>query len=435
MEGLMAKSLLDGEEDLAPPASVRSSPLTRAGNSRSENIAESPTGPCNTSSEVRSQDVPEAEPSPLSLSAEISEGAPLGDAPSVPQQGPSQHRTTGLDLGLMSSPPISTLPFADVGSRQSRLVHAAFGSNTLAHREWRIDLVTAISVLLILVKLPAIHGAFWFTTVGYLVISGWMSVQLLLLLFHIKDVGDLDVANSVRTAQLLDDKLQKEAIFWKAVYAAFHLPILSYLSYLLTFHLTFPHWLSWLGNIFQGILVIMATIIFYLSLLAVMICIFAGLRFLVLTIIRCAYPDNSQDEGPCYNLRNGLLLLLLALPVLIWLGTANLTYARKTRPTHRFNNNGTYHPIFTNPTLDMLVDSGYRKIVAGIWLLLILVWLTLIFCFTFFFQFEEGSAGKRSLRKRVSVGNALIAVAVFIWYIVTYDPIGTRKPDWLEWLG
>ncbi|KAF4631894.1 hypothetical protein G7Y89_g6239 [Cudoniella acicularis] len=86
-------------------------------------------------------------------------------------------------------------------SRESRLLNVAFGGNALAHYEWRIDLVTWLSVAAIALKILAISGAGWFRAACFLLMVGWAAVQILLSLFHTREMGDEDKRAAVRLAQ------------------------------------------------------------------------------------------------------------------------------------------------------------------------------------------------------------------------------------------
>jgi hypothetical protein len=57
-----------------------------------------------------------------------------------------RRRTSQLEANAASSEPITSQP------RESRILNSAFGANALAHREWRIDLVTWLSVTAIALK-------------------------------------------------------------------------------------------------------------------------------------------------------------------------------------------------------------------------------------------------------------------------------------------
>jgi hypothetical protein len=120
-------------------------------------------------------------------------------------------------------------------SERSQLLRAAFGSNALAHREMRIDIVTAVSVLVIFVKLLAIRSLWVFLVAAYFVVFAWSIVQSLLLIFHIREMSELDMASSIRATRLLDSALKESSKKWWTPYVALHTPFFGYLYYVLTF--------------------------------------------------------------------------------------------------------------------------------------------------------------------------------------------------------
>jgi hypothetical protein len=68
----------------------------------------------------------------------------------TPQQGVLRRRTSQLESAPVQR--TNTITGPDPSSERSQLLRAVFGPNALAHREMRIDIVTAVSVLVISVK-------------------------------------------------------------------------------------------------------------------------------------------------------------------------------------------------------------------------------------------------------------------------------------------
>jgi hypothetical protein len=104
-------------------------------------------------------------------------------------------------------------------SERSQLLRVAFGSNALGHREIRIDIVTAVSVLVIFVKLLAIRSLLVFLVAAYFVVYAWLIVQSLLLMFHSREMSELDMASSIRATRLLDSALKESSKKWWTLYA------------------------------------------------------------------------------------------------------------------------------------------------------------------------------------------------------------------------
>jgi hypothetical protein len=60
-------------------------------------------------------------------------------------------------------------------SKTSQILHAAFGNNVLARRDFRVDLFTAFTELCVIVKLLAVRGNDWFSAAGMLLVLGWLA--------------------------------------------------------------------------------------------------------------------------------------------------------------------------------------------------------------------------------------------------------------------
>jgi len=357
-----------------------------------------------------------------SLEAVSEEGAPApwtGGIHHPPQNGPVavlqqevlRRRTSELEAGPTPPHPVHSLVAANPNSEKSQLLNSAFGSNALAHRELRIDLVTTASVGLIFVKVLFIKGVPWYTAAASFTILGWFSVQLLLLIFHIQEMDELDMATSIRSARTIDTDLRENSALWDAIYYCLHLPMVGYLSYFLTFRLysVLPGWIqsdadSFLNMIalLTGVLTAYSAAIYFLK--SVFICITKGVH--------------------------GVLQFFMS-PLLLWISLGSLTYSFK----ESFEMYGIYKPFFTNPVLDVMVDTVFRKVVTTAWFLTILGPVSLGLFFILLCQFDPGVEGKKNLRRRISLGNAIMTVVVFACYLVTYEPQGTWQPAWIDWLG
>ncbi len=103
---------------------------------------------------------------------------------------------------------INTIRGPDLSSAKSQLLRAAFGPNALAHREKRMDIATSISALVIFIKLLVICLLSEFLTTAHLIVCGWLLVQSLLLIFHSREMPELDMASLVRAARVMDGDLR-----------------------------------------------------------------------------------------------------------------------------------------------------------------------------------------------------------------------------------
>jgi hypothetical protein len=105
-----------------------------------------------------------------------------GPQTATQQQGVLQGRMSQLESAPVRRTYTITGP--DSSSERSQLLRAAFGPSALAHREMRIDIVTAVSVLVISAKLLTVRSPWVSLTAAYFIVYGWLLVQSLLLIFH-----------------------------------------------------------------------------------------------------------------------------------------------------------------------------------------------------------------------------------------------------------
>lgn len=343
------------------------------------------------------------------------------------QQGVLRRRTSQLE----SAPPrrTDTITGPDPSSERSRLLRDAFGPNALAHHEMRIDIVTAMSVLFIFVKLLVVRTLWVFLTAAHFIVCGWLLVQSLLLIFHYRELSDLDMASSIRAARSLDRALKESSSWLWSIYVALHAPFLGYMCYVLVFQLELPHWVN---AAVENILWIIAGVA---GLGSFVLLIFGVLWLVYLICVRllvslCEGSDIAQIAWGNVSgiFIYGLIGVVLGSPLLLWTGLGCFTYYSKLTSKWNPDKYGSYTPIFGNSTMDIIVDSGFTKSVAGVWMLILFLILIMILCAVLL------PYGARA-QGRVSWSNFLLTVSVFIYYLMTYDARGSNKPAWTEYLG
>jgi uncharacterized membrane protein len=149
-----------------------------------------------------------------------------------------------------NQPPRRSNTYDDPAPEKFRILCEAFGSNALAHREFRIDLLTAFTELTISIKLIAVRGNGWFTAAGFSPVFGWFAVQTLLFLFHLREMSDMEMAATVRIAMTINAGLKKQASRWVNLFVVLHLPFFGYLAYLASFRPQFlEHTTEFVGTI------------------------------------------------------------------------------------------------------------------------------------------------------------------------------------------
>jgi hypothetical protein len=342
-----------------------------------------------------------------------------------------QRRTTG---GLEANIPpateqIMTPRLSGQVSERSRMLQTAFGSNALAHREWRIDLVTTASVFLIIIKLGAVEKIPIFRLVCSLMITGWLAVQALLTLLHSREMDENGMEASIKSAQELDEQLQKFSTKIQVLYLIFHLP----LGFLCVWKLFHNDWVR-PGNIFSilSILFFVATLIsgitFGVTLLVNFLVLLAALFLSTFNLLkallhgRCpTWSDISkgqENHGPA------VLWFFFSL----WTSVGCLNYSLKRMRVD------TAPPLITEKTpLWYIVEWGFGGSMAFC-LAAILVYVVFLILWHIFFDYQDRIPSVN--RRVVATTNAILTIGFCLWYMLAvYNPENTYKPVWTEWLG
>jgi hypothetical protein len=300
----------------------------------------------------------------------------------------------------------NTLPAFDPASEKSRILREAFGSNALAHREFRIDLLTAFAELTIFIKLVTVRGDFWFTVGALFLVFGWCAVHTLLLLFHFRELSELEMAAAVRVARTVNAELGEKSESLILFYVLLHLPILGYFSYLAASYM-----LSWLP--------LNVTI---------------GMSFLWLSVIGCFY-------GTCVGIRKTpsiakLPFLLTFAVTCAWLFASSSSYFFQISPHDSSQSYAFFEP---QTPMGYIVDKSFEPLTLIFCLLVVLIFITSIFyvdCIPDAASNTPTTSSQRSSeRKKSSLTNALFALVVFALYLIWYDSSKTWKPTWTDVLG
>ncbi|KAL8399688.1 hypothetical protein RB594_000186 [Gaeumannomyces avenae] len=172
-------------------------------------------------------------------------------APAVVEDESRQIRSAGADpsrrqeqttVSTATSPP-DTRPsqVADGSSNSDRaaLLRRVYGSNVLAHREFPVQMVTLLSVTSVAVKLCVSSLPGPLVASGALMLLSWMTIQLLLLVFHSRNLQDTGL-QALSTAvqefspvfdQSPSDETQWAVWPWLAVCFAVGIPLSSLILY------------------------------------------------------------------------------------------------------------------------------------------------------------------------------------------------------------
>jgi hypothetical protein len=316
-------------------------------------------------------------------------------------------------------------------ARESRILNAAFGANMLAHSEWRIDLVTWLSVAAIALKLFAVSGAVWFRTACSLLLVGWAAVQTLIILFHRREMGDESKREAVRLAQVLHKELDGRPEM--SVYLLLHAPFFGYVGYRMAFELP----ASKLGVVGKYLCTVPVGL---LMLLFLFLSVYA-----IRMLFRCFVGlFRGKAKECCMALLScvgslGLAVLSLSLymgalitcPVV---GESSFPPEVIVSPKRVFST--TYYataPLWLR-IFEGTVLFGYI-VYNAVWLLLYFVILVSLFVAILMPANDTPLLSPRKDRRKVSAGTFCFTLVLFILYLMHYDEQDTNKPRWSEFLG
>lgn len=131
---------------------------------------------------------PGEEPTATTAAAQNSGSSPQP----LPQPGVIRRRTTLAEAGVGTE---------NLNDENLRFLRRALGSNVLAHEEKWVDLVTAFSVVVVIIKLAATTLPWDVRVPAAFMLAGWCSVQLLLYLFHLEELEESAMIPIARAAR------------------------------------------------------------------------------------------------------------------------------------------------------------------------------------------------------------------------------------------
>ena len=304
-------------------------------------------------------------------------------------------------------------PHGSLQSERHRLLRKAFGANALSHCELRIDLITVVAELLILIKLLAVSGVGWFTAAAMFLIIGWVAVATLLVLLHLQEAVDMGSAAAIRITRELDAEFREARGWWTSLFIALHLPIFGYLAKLACWPPAKPG-----EDTFTAALMIM----FGLSMIL----------FLAYAIYRLII--NVINARKYLQFLGILMIVVFEVWLLVaWNSAADhySNFYQADRNEKPCNGTSWFEP---NTTWYYVVDMGWPYFSSAVGLLC-LTGLMLVAYYLAFYAIESSNERDSIHRKRMSAGNFIVTAVTFVIYIVSYDESTTSKPEWVELLG
>jgi hypothetical protein len=322
----------------------------------------------------------------------------------------------------------NTLPAYDLASEKSKILREAFGSNALAHKELRIDIFTAFAELTVFLKLITVRGDGWYTGAGVFLVTGWVAVQLLLVLLHRREMNEIEMVATVRAARTLNGELKEHGPRWYSLFIVLHLPFFAYPAYLATFKPWFSEnatgFASWLRDYGERVYPLFATGIIWLA--------FGSL------IIGIQHILTARETPAPWK-----FIFPFAIPwLVVWFLASWSSYIVQ------YSGDSSRSPdsaLFFKPhsPLYYIVDRSFEKffllLFNGFLMLGLLSVELAIYFNTFFPAYDPSEASlpenKPTRKISSSWGNALFVLVIFGLYLHWYDPSKTWKPNWTDFLG
>ena len=283
-----------------------------------------------------------------------------------------------------------------------------FDKPVLAHKQWRIALFTALSVLLVFIKMSAVKGVPWFTApAAMFLVFGWIMVQMLLLLLNWKDMTEAEDGRITRQSKDLKSLVDEGSSLWQVYYIISHLPLIGYAAWYLAFKISIPE--SWW--VVRGIVSFLVALFWKFLVFPFFIVI------VYLLIDCCRVPE--ENRGKHHHMCGAFLFRLLGVACCLYGMVAcgyNMYYEMRDFKEDYYNQ--------VSPRQESIWVFPLRYCFEGIYFLAIVGFIVTIFCVLIFWV-PHGP----------SETNFGLTVVLFSIYLAVYDPSGTWKPDWLDWLG
>jgi hypothetical protein len=319
----------------------------------------------------------------------------------------------------------NTMPAFHPDSEKSRILREAFGSNALAHKELRIDLFTAFTEITIFIKLVTISGNGWFTGAGIFLVFGWWSVHILLVLFHLREMDEIEMAAAVRIARIINAELKEQAFGWNSLFVVLHLPFFGYPAYLAAFNPWFPEDATGIEAYLRNFAIRIP--------LSVAIAIIPGIFVPSIgSIVRLL-----RIKGFVQKLAFMLIFLLFSAS----LAVSGMSYMLQQLCVESLRLCPETFTSFFTPQTPMyyIVDESFEVVYNVVWLLLILALVSAVYfrmTIPIWDVNARTSSNSASVERKISsAGNTLFVLVVFVLYLIWYDPSKTSKQTWTDLLG
>ena len=343
-----------------------------------------------------------------------------------PAINPDTNERSRILHAALGSRQTNTIPAINPETNErSRILHAALGSNALVGRESRIDFFATISMILFSIKIAGIRGIPVFQIACGFMITDWMFVQVLLFILHADELSEDEMLSCVKKARDLNAALKAGRAGY--LYILLHVSLLAYTCY--AFMLLMPSFVWY--NVYVRTLPIW--------LVVCVMSVSAACSSIFFIILGAPFMPWSSDN---YRGIHIWLRDLVLLPITLWACIGSYDAFRKYRAIIKTYKNGTYvagnygdyTPLFPpDSILHDIIDVGFPWTFWRLGFLCCFLSLAIPFAIFGFPLCSDSNAS--SFHFRIVAINQLIVLFYWGWYMISYNPEATQKPNWTEWFG
>lgn len=270
---------------------------------------------------------------------------------------------------------------------------------------------------------------------------GWIAVQVLLVLLHVRQMEDPETLAAGRVAVRLDRAFAKDVDLWRILFFCLHLPLFGYPAYLAAGWSWFPGETNW-ARLGRNLLSLAGLIVSFISVVWTVSWGAAG-SYVWLRDRRLSrtYPA----------IRTTWYTALGVVPLWSWWTAASAShYLQMTGFLDR--NTAAWPGSRDKPSLDLVytftsffepgtflyyvVDEAFEFTCRVLLFMGILLELAFFYLAILWPELIGLDVKKKDVAgTRISVGSLMLKLVVFLAYLVCYDSGGTHKASWTEVLG
>jgi hypothetical protein len=278
---------------------------------------------------------------------------------------------------------------------RTQLLTEVFSTNAFTIRELFITITTYVAMLTVIIKLAVSTLPWQISLWAWLLVFGWLVLQSLVVILQSSDLDDDDFKHIIRGIHLARQYLGTPVL--EVILSAVSLPAFGYIGHFIyTWPQTVPQFVKWIS-----------AIPFFFAILIVWV-FFPAIA--TLPLLAFDYLSQSQPWG------RFVPNLYIMLGALIWFGVIQLIQLGVCLRWTGFD--------WLDKPITHVASLLFVAIMSGL-----LVWPSFTSC-------SEGDFLNCERRLYgVLISNLSVTAIVFGAVITCYDPAGTSRPGWADWLG